>query len=169
MHLYTISFCSACSSEQFRCDNGRCVPDSQKCDGTDDWNHKQGCGRYHTILHEVNVVMDIKSINVWLILPCHLKSYIACYIASDPYTENLDLAIGLLTAGFVTVIFYGIPCCVSIYIKTWTKTVLQPHCYRTVPSSSSHYGDAVPMGQVFCSSTRTFHVITSRLGHQPQQ
>ena len=101
---------------------------------------EQGCGRYHTILHEVNVVMDIKSINVWLILPCHLKSYIACYIASDPYTENLDLAIGLLTAGFVTVIFYGIPCCVSIYIKTWTKTVLQPHCYRTVPSSSSHYG-----------------------------
>jgi len=34
---------------------------------------EQGCGRYHTILHEV--VMDIKLINVWLILPCHLKSY----------------------------------------------------------------------------------------------
>ena len=25
---------------------------------------EQGCGRYHTILHEVNVVMDIKLINV---------------------------------------------------------------------------------------------------------
>ena len=52
--------------------------------------------------------------------------------------------------------------CLYLHQNLSTKTVLQPHCYRTVPSSSSHNGDAIPMGQVFCSSTRTFHVTTSR-------
>jgi len=41
---------------------------------------EHGCGRYHTILHEV--VTDIKLINVWLILPCQfevLYSLLYCF------------------------------------------------------------------------------------------
>lgn len=71
--------------------------------------------------------------------------------------------IGLLIAGFLILIFYGIPCCVYIYLKNHRRRQCCSPTVRTVTSSSSsHTVDAIPVGQARSSSPHTINVTTSR-------
>ena len=50
---------NGCDSDQFKCDNGTCIAESDKCDGSDDCDDKEGCGKDIMLLAFLPILFQI--------------------------------------------------------------------------------------------------------------